>query len=282
MGPAMKPDFAAAIDALELFIIFLTADGGIAGFNSAAARLVGLTPSDVVARSGRSTRWPAWSPISRSSTDHVTAGGAAVQRGSGPSTGRGSCFEPRPIAAPTGTSPASFSRSRTSPLFAPASNRRYTNVNTRRRSSTRSSTLSSSLTAALRVQTANKAFHSAFELSRDDVQGTVLRNLGKGEWDIPQLLEWLQGAFVAGSDEIEPLEVDLAVPTRGRRTVIFTARKLSRADRRADLLLLTAEDITDRRRAERAIRERTAQFEILLNEAPWASISWMTSSGSGQ
>ena len=44
MGEATKPDFAAAIDALELFIIFLTADGGIAGFNSAAARLLGSDP----------------------------------------------------------------------------------------------------------------------------------------------------------------------------------------------------------------------------------------------
>jgi len=120
----------------------------------------------------------------------------------------------------------------------------------------------------LRVQTANKAFHSLFQLSRDDVQGTMLAELGKGEWDIPQLVARLQGTLVAGSDEMEPLEVDLAVPTLGRRTVIFNARKLARPGRRADLILLTAEDITDRRRAERAIRERTAQFEILLNEAP--------------
>ena len=104
MGPATKPDFAAAIDALELFIIFLTADGGIAGFNSAAARLLGLTPSDV----GRSFRTidalAGMTAEIEELTDHVTAGGAAVQREIRTTTGRGSCFEPRPIVAPTGTS----------------------------------------------------------------------------------------------------------------------------------------------------------------------------------
>jgi PAS domain-containing protein len=76
MGAATKPDFAAAIDALELFIIFLTADGGIAGFNSAAARLLGLTPSDV----GRSFRTidalTGMIADIEELTDHVTAGGA--------------------------------------------------------------------------------------------------------------------------------------------------------------------------------------------------------------
>src|SRR5215203_261101 len=80
MGQATKPDFSGAIDALELFIIFLTGDGGIAGFNAAAARLLGLAPSDV----GRSFRTidalAGMIADVEELTDHVTAGGAAVQR----------------------------------------------------------------------------------------------------------------------------------------------------------------------------------------------------------
>jgi PAS domain S-box-containing protein len=268
MGQATKPDFGGAIDALELFIIFLTADGGIAGFNSAAARLLGLTPSDV----GRSFRTidalAGMIADIEELTDHVTAGGAAVQREIRTKDGSWYVLRTAPNPGADGNvtgvvlTLANVTAFRASVEQA-IDEREYTKAIL--------NTVSAPLVVLdgdLRVQTANKAFHSSFQLSRDDVQGTVLGNLGKGEWDIPQLLQRLQGAFGASSDEIEPLEVDMAVPTRGRRTVIFTARKLSRAGRRADLLLLTAEDITDRRGAERAIRERTAQFETLLNEAP--------------
>jgi PAS domain S-box-containing protein len=268
MGQTTKPDFAAAFDALELFIILLTADGGIAGFNLAATRLLGLTPSDV----GRSFRTidalAGMIADIEELRDHVTAGGAAVQREIRTNDGAWYVLRTAPNRDAGGNvsgvvlTLANVTAFRASVEQA-ISEREYTKAIL--------NTVIDPLVVLdgdLRVQTVNKAFHTSFHLSRDDVQGTVLRNLGKGEWDIPQLLQRLQGAFVAGSDEMEPLEVDVAVPTRGRRTVIFTARKLSRAGGRADLLLLTAEDITERRRAERAIRERTAQFEILLNEAP--------------
>jgi PAS domain S-box-containing protein len=268
MGQATKPDFAGAIDALELFIIFLTADGGIAGFNSAAARLLGLTPSDV----GRSFRTidalAGMIADIEELTDHVTAGGAAVQREIRTHDGSWYVLRTAPNRGADGNVTGVVLTLANVTAFRASVEQA---INEREYTKAILNTVIDPLVVLdgdLRVQTANKAFHSSFQLSRDDAQGTLLRNLGKGEWDIPQLLQRLQGAFVAGSHEMEPLEVDLAVPTRGSRTVIFTAQKLSRAGGRANLLLLTAEDITERRRAERAIRERTVQFEILLNEAP--------------
>jgi PAS domain S-box-containing protein len=267
-GQATKPDFGAATDALELPIILLTIDGGIAGFNPAAARLLGLSPSDV----GRSFR--TIDALARmvadieELTEHVTAGGAAVQREIRTKDGSWFVLRTAPNRGADGqvtgvvltlTNVTAFRASVEQAIY----EREYTKAIL--------NTVIYPLVVLdgdLRVQTANKAFHSLFRLSRDDAQGILLRDLGKGEWEIPQLLARLQGAFVVGSDEMEPLEIELTVPTLGRRTVIFNARKLSRAGRRADLILLTAEDITDRRRGERAIRDRTAQFEILLNEAP--------------
>ena len=268
MGQATKPDFGAAIAALEFPIIFLTSDGEIVEFNPAAARLLGLTAADV----GRSYR--TISAVGGMIADieelaeHVRAGGAAVQREIRTTDGSWHVLRTGPHRGADGqligvvltlTNVTAFRASIEQAIY----EREYTKAIL--------NTVIDPLVVLdgdLRVQTANRAFHSLFQLSRDDVQGTVLRDLGKGEWDIPQLLARVRGAFVAGAPEMEPLEVDLAIRAQGRRTVIFNARKLSRAGRPADLILLSAEDITDRRRAERAIRERTAQFEILLNAAP--------------
>jgi PAS domain S-box-containing protein len=268
MGLATKPDFGAATDALELPIIFLATDTEVAGFNPAAARLLGLTPSHV----GRSFRTidalAGMIADIEELAEHVIAGGAAVQREIRTRDGAWFVLRAAPNRGADGlvtgvvltlTNVTAFRASVEQAIY----EREYTKAIL--------NTVIDPLVVLdgdLRVQTANKAFHSLFQLSRDDVQGTMLAELGKGEWDIPQLGARLRESLVGGPDEMEPLEVDLAVPALGRRTVIFNARKLARPGRRADLILLTAEDITDRRRAERAIRERTAQFEILLNVAP--------------
>jgi PAS domain S-box-containing protein len=272
MGQATKPDFGAATDALELPIILLAAENTIAGFNPAAARLLRLTPSDVGHSFGTIAALAGMVADIEELTDHVTAGGAAVQREIRTNEGAWFVLRAAPHCGADGkvtgvvltlTNVSAFRASVEQAIY----EREYTKAIL--------NTVIDPLVVLdrdLRVQTANKAFHSLFQLSREHVQGGVLRDLGKGEWDVPELLGRLKGAFAVssavGSDEMEPLEVEMTVPMLGHRKMVFNARKLSVAGRRAELILLTAEDITDRRRAERVIRERTAQFEILLNEAP--------------
>src|SRR5690349_7950902 len=80
MGRATKPDFGAATDALELPIILLDADANIVGFNPAAERLLGLIASEVP-RSIRTVDALAGMVADiEELTEHVAAGGAAVQR----------------------------------------------------------------------------------------------------------------------------------------------------------------------------------------------------------
>jgi PAS domain S-box-containing protein len=268
MGESVKPDFGAATDVLELPIVFLDAATSIAGFNPAAARLLGLAASDV----GRSLR--DIGALSGVMTDveelaeHVLAGGAAVNREVRSPDGKWFVVRTAPNCGPGGTvtgvvlTLANVTGFRASVEQA-IHEREYTKAIL--------NTVGDPLVVLdgeLRVQTANRAFHSLFLLSRQDVQGTALRDLGQGEWNVPQLLERLKAAFEARSGEMEPLELEMTVPPLGRRAMVFNARKLAAVGRRAELILLTVDDITDRKRGERAIRERTAQFEILLNEAP--------------
>ena len=117
----------------------------------------------------------------------------------------------------------------------------------------------------LRVQTANHAFYEIFRMSRDETRGVPLYNLGKREWKTSGLWESLR-ATLSENIEFQTVEVERDFPEIGRRTLLIDARRLSREG--DALLLLAFQDVTERKRAEEAVRQRTAQFETLLNQAP--------------
>ena len=117
----------------------------------------------------------------------------------------------------------------------------------------------------LRVRTANRAFYAMFRLSRDETQGVPLHNLGNSDWKTSSLWESLKAAL-SENIAFQAVEVEREFPAVGRRTVLLDARRLSREG--DAMLLLARHDITERKRAQEAVRQRTAQFQTLLNEAP--------------
>jgi PAS domain S-box-containing protein len=106
------------------------------------------------------------------------------------------------------------------------------------------------LDAELRVRTANRAFHWMFQVSRHDTKDKALSELGPGRWASPQLRERLQRCFSEPDDRMEPIEVYTALPVVGRRALSLRARRLPPAPRREELILLSIQDITDRKEAE--------------------------------
>jgi PAS domain S-box-containing protein len=115
-----------------------------------------------------------------------------------------------------------------------------------------------------RVQTANRAFYAMFGLSRDETQSVPLCDLGSSDWRASSLWESLNA--LSEAVEFHSVEVECEFPAIGRRTLLIDARRLSR--QAGAMLLLALNDITERKRAEEALRQRTAQFQTLLNEAP--------------
>lgn len=268
MGAGAKTDLGVVVDALELPIVVLNTDATLAGFNAAAKSLLALTTSTV----GRSLREAdavtGLMPDIEELTEHLLAGGAASQREL--RTKNGSWFVVR--ATPqlgaqekitgiilTFTNVTGFRASIEQAIY----EREYTK--------TILNTVIDPLVVLdtdLRVQTANKAFYVVFHLSRQDGYGTVLSDLGNGEWNISRLLTHLRATLTGADSDLEPIEIEMEIPTVGCRMMRFNARTLFGGERRPRMILLTAEDVTEQRRAERAIRERYAQFETLLSEAP--------------
>jgi two-component sensor histidine kinase len=117
----------------------------------------------------------------------------------------------------------------------------------------------------LRVVTANRAFHQTFRTNRQDIQGRPVYALGDGQWDIPELRLLLED--VAPQHAVmEAYEVERDFPIIGRRLMLLNAREVFNQRNSCNLILLTFEDVTDRRAAECEIIELLQQKETLLQE----------------
>jgi PAS domain S-box-containing protein len=104
------------------------------------------------------------------------------------------------------------------------------------------------LDSKLRVQTANRAFHAMFGVSRDRAQGVSIRKLGSSEWETSAVWTSMETSL-SNHTEFTAIEISREFPGMGRRTILLNARELARE---ADaLILLTFHDITELKQAER-------------------------------
>jgi PAS domain S-box-containing protein len=100
----------------------------------------------------------------------------------------------------------------------------------------------------LHVQTANRAFYAMFGVSRDETQGISIRKLGNREWETSGVWKSVETTL---SDEtpFQAAEIEREFPAIGTRSVTLNARRLARDG--ADLILLTFQDVTERKEVER-------------------------------
>jgi two-component sensor histidine kinase len=78
----------------------------------------------------------------------------------------------------------------------------------------------------LRVVTANRAFHQAFRMNRQDIQGRPVYGLGNGQWDIPELRLLLEDVAPRHA-VMEGYEVERDFPLIGRRSMLLSAARCS-------------------------------------------------------
>jgi signal transduction histidine kinase len=121
------------------------------------------------------------------------------------------------------------------------------------------------LSAHQRIQSGNRAFYGLFGVSRDETHELPLYKLGNGVFDGAPLRRQLR-KLLAGSDAFQPLEVDHVVTVKGQRTLLLDAHPLSFAGHSEPRVLVTFQDITARKQAE-AAKDLRSEEELRRSEA---------------
>ena len=111
----------------------------------------------------------------------------------------------------------------------------------------------------LRVVTTNAAFYDTFKADKERTEGQFLYSLGDGQWNIPALRELLERVLPTEA-AFEGFEVQHKFPGLGERTMLLNGRQIRTRKGGAPLILLAIEDITDRKKAEEALRALPARL----------------------
>jgi len=117
----------------------------------------------------------------------------------------------------------------------------------------------------LKVKSANRAFYEMFNVSEKETEEIMMYELGNRQWDVPELRKLL--ADIAARDtEFEDFEIHHNFPGIGDKFMLLKAKKIIR--NRQQLILLSIEDITEHKEAEKLITEREAWFHNMADNAP--------------
>jgi PAS domain S-box-containing protein len=116
-----------------------------------------------------------------------------------------------------------------------------------------------------RIQSANRALYTMFGLTRDETHGIPLDALGNGAFAQTQLRAQLDALFADGPTA-QPVEVERVLTAKGQRTLLLHARPLSFPGHSERRSLVTFQDITARKQAEAAKDLRTEE-ELRRSEA---------------
>jgi two-component system, chemotaxis family, CheB/CheR fusion protein len=107
------------------------------------------------------------------------------------------------------------------------------------------------LDSNLRVVTANRSFYTTFHVTPRATLGSLIFDLGNGQWDIPQLRTSLEKVLSRDASLLN-FEVEHDFLLIGRKTMVLQARQFRSPKSGIPLILLSIQDETDRRDAELA------------------------------
>ena len=115
----------------------------------------------------------------------------------------------------------------------------------------------------LRVKTANQAFYKTFQVIEQETEGVLIYDLGNRQWNIPELRTLLE-EILPQKKQISDYEVTHNFLSIGQRIILLNALELTREKKEEKLILLSIEDITERKEAAKKIEESEKRKAFLL------------------
>ncbi len=113
----------------------------------------------------------------------------------------------------------------------------------------------------LKVVSANDSFYRTFKQTPKETEGTFVFALGNGQWDIPKLHELLT-EILPMQQFLVDFEVEHDFPKIGFRTMLLNAQQMIKRAGGTSLILVTFEDITERKKTEDTLKESNQKIEI--------------------
>lgn len=111
-----------------------------------------------------------------------------------------------------------------------------------------------------RVTQANRAFFRTFRVSPAETIGTVLFELGDGQWDIAPLREMLREKLPV-EKQLNDFDVDHVFPGIGRKVMLLNARLVSHVPDEPRIILLAIEDVTVLRETDARLKQQRAELQ---------------------
>jgi signal transduction histidine kinase len=113
----------------------------------------------------------------------------------------------------------------------------------------------------LRVRAANGSFYEAFRVKPEETVGRLVYDLGNGQWDLLELRKLLED-ILPHERAFDGYEVEHDFVGVGPRVVLLNARRLDNHS----LILLAVEDVTERRRRDRELRDAHVALKAQTQE----------------
>lgn len=125
----------------------------------------------------------------------------------------------------------------------------------------------------LHVKSANEAFYKMFNVSEKNTENILIYELGDNQWDIPKLRDLLE-KIIPNKSIISNFEVTHNFPIIGKRVMLLNAREVQSITVAERLIILSIEDITERKKADNLIKKSEEHFRQLAELMPnkiWTS-----------
>ncbi len=118
----------------------------------------------------------------------------------------------------------------------------------------------------LTVALANRSFYRAFKVKPEETEKQHIYHLGNRQWEIPKLRELLED-ILPKTTSFDNFEVEYDFPDIGKRIMLLNACRIYLEANRTKLIILTIEDISERKKIEE-LREKIRELEAQLKKNP--------------
>lgn len=116
------------------------------------------------------------------------------------------------------------------------------------------------LRSDLTVEFANRSFFELFKVVPAETLGSLVYDLGNGQWDIPELRLLLE-EILPEQNVFNDYRVEHTFDDIGRRVMLLNARRIDHVP----LILLAIEDITERERYEEEVRQNERRLQKIVD-----------------